>query len=1090
MKNIKSTFLKYLLFSLLITLLSCSKLEHKTVVIDRGPAQVFPIGLNADCTKLLNTIGKRSKLKLTNIEKELIQIDMVDNPDILLTKLINKLANIKPDLAKQVVKARRLKESFGSSKIELDLTNLEGKMSNFLNGPYRKIIGSRGLSEPFMSIKKIGMDTLVIKHMEDKYPLMVKWSSDVAEPSHVVEELRGSKTYRVLYLPASMTSKNDYKLLKNKYIYQLINASRLHKYISSRHSLIMSISSLLHEGQLIFNRKTQGEYFEFRDKLDSDSELRTRVKSMLFLGSTGVGKTKIITDTIDRKIVQMNKIFNKQNHHKKLSVVMANSPSLVNHLAKNIGGDLYREHGQGKFRLIQWGGKDTEKMSYQELLKFIEESDVPVILVTSGNVLIRRMETADNLTKLFRYTNSVIIDEAHNSETKSFKGLMDSAMKVAEDDRKSDDIMTSLDILGLTASPINRNRRTSDLFDFTFWGSIDTAGKLSIKIKKYATQMIEDKGHDVLEWIRMRKQYNNAIDRGEITAPDEPIYFNPHDYGHSFDTVFKRASKGTHSNVNIENLKKVWPDIEKMIVDHGPGIIHTYQRDANDIAAALSELSGKNYVSLKRVTPNQKVLLYKAFVDQTPYLLNGESEPRIIDAIVGKIEEGHDFPDAGWYLNFKKYVKFPESLQGQGRIVRIALDKLTPIIIYFGEEIDSIAFKDVRDLILRKMGKLRRKIAKGNKFINSRKPSKTHPDSIIGHMMGDFNAQMEAFFRINSGLTADFGKDKAIDKEIIVELRKRLLKMRKSGSNKEIADGFKDLLAQIHSFAFLKKDLKQTWKFCDKMLKGEKDLTTRFTSDELYILSQKHQMEMIQEFRLMKNWMGSVPRSIMEEISLEHINSSEVARSVSAFVERNNLIPYEFDNISRSNSLKKVLDETLENYPETFWTKLSYRGKVLIDGLLKGNKNVLFEDALDDFVAKNERLPVYSFEKIDDSLRNIDSSIEHKLVEKLRAYMGDGRLQLNFLNESTLKTLDSSELLHKEMIRMTASLDDLLASLKRELGSFEYKKIAKSELNLSKLSEMESFRILRTISDLSDKKLPLSSEYIKMIKALIKSHLE
>ncbi|MEK7397734.1 MAG: hypothetical protein AAB116_12455, partial [Candidatus Poribacteria bacterium] len=561
------------------------------------------------------------------------------------------------------------------------------------------------------------------------------------------------------------------------------------------------------------------------------------------------------------------------------------------------------------------------------------------------------------------------------------------------------------------------------------------------------------------------------------------IFFEPREHGFKFDTIFERSASGTHPNVNTSRLKAIWKPVSHMIDGHGPGVIHAYPRDADNIAVTLSELSGKNFVSLSSLSPIERDTVTKAFQKRTPY------KGRSVDAIVGKIREGLDFPDAGWYLSFKKYVRYPETIQGQGRVVRLNLDKPTPVIIYFGENMKSVAFNDVRELVLGKIGLLPRKMANGRGFQWARNPQNTHPGSKLGETMSELNVAMEAVFRRHPELSKQFGDTADPNPEIVSALQDTVLSNRSSQENREIAQAVKQLIYQINSFSFYKGTLSETWKYCDKLLRafnGGKPYSNRLSNDDLAILQNHRQMEMIKEFRAMKSWIGPIPRAVLEDIQLQPNGVYEMAETVNAFVARYGKPPEQVGG--ESSLFIRNLKDTMSVSSETLYSRLNHISKVTLEPMFMNNSSISFEKSITDHFGRTGRLPDFIFEKLGQGTElTLADKVDHRLAQRLQAYIQTGSLDTSNLSPEFLKVLDQSEFFTHPILDISKAIADSTEGLSLTAGNKQ--QLAK-EMTFNRLMLHEEFGALKTLDSLAKQGLPNSIKYKKFIEDLLQRHFQ
>ncbi len=1014
----------------------------------------------------------KSKVGLTEIEKSLEGLPPFVVLEEQLKIVLKELEVTNPNLASKVQKAINKKNSSGAKALEIKTSQFAQKMASFLNGPFKKITGPRGVSEPFVKMVMIDEDTLFVFHEGDKFPFIIKWDDVMAPKVDLVAradlklqnflEVPEVTAFQVLSIPRGMTEVEDLDLLDSE-VRALITGSQMNRYIASDRSLIMKIAAILHDEQLMFDRPTQKEFMSIRQKLNTDQDLRRIVDSLLFIAPTAAGKTRILGANVINKVKQVNSLLTKNpKYPKKLSVVMANTPDLVNQLAFEIGKHVRSEIIPANYRIIQWGGLLSEDMPLQALMKMVENSDMPVILITSSQTIASRVKSDDEITGLFKLANSLSIDEAHNSSSGTFKRVMNASLQIAKLDRQKSDVSDALDILGVTASPLTRTQRTVDVFGRSYWASIDTPSGFAKEVKDTANGVERStSATDVIEYVRIQQQFQNARVRGEITAPESPLYFNPKDYGYKFDSVFGRGASGTQPTVSIDKLTEIWPTIFPIINNHGRGVIQTYPRDADSVAKTLSSLTGKNYVSLNLGDVKRDAVL-------NAFKTGGLYEGKTVDAIVGRIKEGLDFPEAGWFLSFIRYVRFPGNIQAQGRVVRLSPNKVTPPIIYFGEAVDKIAFQDVRDLIFNKLGKLPRSLSEGRGFSASRIFAKTHPNSSLGKATPELNTAIEVLFRQNGGLAREYAADEIVDPEVILKLQKVVNDLRRMRGNHEVAQALNHFTHQVQSYKFARETLNETWKYCDGLLKAKTKgapYSKNFTPFDLKILNDDAEMERVAEFRAMKAWLGGITRDVLQDMPLPSRGVYDLADRMNAFANR-----YDDKAVEAINGwiFKDEFTQAVNVSTEALWDKLNYRSRAVFDSFFKQAQEKSIEENLNEYFAVNGKLPNFFFDNLEDGKEVLlKDKLSHRLAERFQAYIQSGKIDLSKLDRKFLEALDASSFYGKTVGHALAALQTQLTKVAREVGPEAFKEITISFEDLSQHQAFGSFRIVEQLAEMN-----------------------
>lgn len=919
--------------------------------------------------------------------------------------------------------ARRIDQAWDKKRrgrsLMLDLSHLPSFMGDFIRGPFMRVVGSRGVSEPFVQLRAIDGQTLEIIHAGDAYPMRVKWSADVTSIKSVRSEKMGEQVYQVLELPQRLTSLRELnKEVEPRWIWALISGSAMHPYIPAD-SPWVRMSRALHDGQLHFDRPTQKEAKEVRALLRQNPELRAKIQSLLFVAPTATGKTRVLGDAL------VDFIQSYSAGPKRLAILATKTPDLTHELARNISQQLHQSVSLNRYRILQWGGEGSESLSLSALSRLIENSSVPVILITSyPTILARSKESSEGLSALSKHMEMLLVDEAHNATGESVTSLFQEAKK------------QKAFIFGVTASPITRTVRTTELFDASFWAGTDKVGLWAQKHLEGKTKLEESEG--VLEWVRMYEQYHIAKNRGEINASD-PQIFRPEENGFNFSSIFRRG-EGSSSYVDLAKLKLIWPRVAGLIEGHGPGVIHTHPRDADPVAQTLSELSGKNFISLQRYSAEKRVQIYEAFRS------GGLFEGRPVDAIVGSIREGLDFPQAGWYLNFKKYVKFPEIIQGPGRVVRIAHNKLNPVILFFGEQVDRVSFAAVKEFVMSRLGSLPRSLPEGRLYTGARRQGQR---AEMIRAIDQLNTAMEAFLRTQSHQLKALGDLKKPNLQVLGELRALLHELRYSGEVRELKQAIIDFIAQAYTYPVFNGQLKSSWAAAEKIQKSD-----AFAA----------------EFRSYFGNLGPVPRKVLEEMDLNPINVTEVAQIVNRFVQVHGENPLRSDK--SSEALKQWVKHGLQISPQGLWRRMDPEARSQLSQDVARADQVTLEQKLNEWVKDYQKLPDWDLGVFLSRERQVDENLSARLYHELNEAIRTGRLNVEELSPQVQKELAQSELLVGQFLAAKETLERVLqarADGSPDLNSYFHRLAEQGLLKIDYLRWSEELGVLRVMDELKKK---------------------
>jgi superfamily II DNA or RNA helicase len=629
--------------------------------------------------EVANALIDESPVNRTRIEKLIFEGNHKLSHGDMLTHLIEDLKKESPAMAAKAKNALKLKKQKGYKTLELNINKYNKKFKDLLNGPWKKITGKGGLSAPFVSIKTRSQNILEISHMADEFSLIIEWTNKVEYIRSASNEKRYGKRCRVLRIPIHMTRRSEITALE-PYLFELISGSYFQPFISSHQSTVKQICALLHDGKLIKNRPGQNQFVQLLNKFYPDEDFKKQMQSLLYVAPTGAGKTRILGLAATEHIKRFKREYKKKTRRpiKNITMLVTQDPRLVDQLARDIGPQIANEFHEGEFRLIQWGGTMTENLKFKDFMNNFLDDNVPTIIFTSTQSLGMRVKGV-NLRKLLERVSTVAIDEAHHTHQPAFQKLLRAANKQAEIDRRRKHPLP-LTTFGVTATPNQKDKTSSQVFDQAFWALIDNLDEFVEEVKDSSREHHTD-------WFKVPVQLTMAKHAGEITAQLDPDFVSASEVKPGLKSIFKvvKTRYGGHVDyVNNRHMGSVWKYLKKRISDQGKGVIDCYPRDCVRIANSLSRTSGKNFVALdSELSTRERNKILNCFRNQTPY------KGRDIYALVGTIGEGFDFPFIGWYVSMKRFVKPWEVYQGPGRAFRLSLGKNVPEVIFFGQQIDE-----------------------------------------------------------------------------------------------------------------------------------------------------------------------------------------------------------------------------------------------------------------------------------------------------------------------------------------------------------------------------------------------------------------
>ncbi len=994
-------------------------------------------------------------------------------PQEVIEAAIKQLKNIDQELASKVESAYAIRQSQGATALRLNLSELDGKMIDFINGPYYRRVQNAGISEPFMEIRKIDSYHLWIRHLGDELPMIVRWHKEVDAPFVRVmgiEDLGLSAAalpdqtvsrLQVLNLPESMNNRSAMGRLERE-VNQLISGSYINNYFAAS-SAAARANRVIHNVPLISDRPTQAEFRAIRQAFDEDPQLQSLLESLLFVAPTGSGKTRILAINAEAQMDVIAKANLQSSLNKrKATVLMANTVDLINQLAEDVAEQIALTRSLNGFRIIQWGGGNTEPGDLKKLIHFIDQSEQPVLLVTSVQTIASRVKGDEAMDLLFSRTMGLSIDEAHNATSPTFKRVIAAAQRQKKQNEQ-------FLFLGTTATPMNRTILTETIFQHVYYASKDTPKFFVRGVTEGFRQKTTTPEN--LIWVTMQDQIAAAARKGEINAPD-PVYMP--------NNVFKRASKGTHSNVHPERFYKLWTEeIESQVALNGPGIIHCFPRDAKVLAPYLSKKTGKNFLDISRLSANRRIEAFEAYRKGEPF----RGEP--IYALVGPMREGLDFPYAGWMVVAKRYIGFPENIQAPGRVFRIAPGKPVPKVFFLAEEDNRRAYQAIQDLVMRNAGRLPTRLAQGRGFSNSRRLDSSLP---LSNLSQQLNVAMELFYRKNPELARRFADQNPnrLSPDIVNDFHQALNQEFRLSGNAELAQVVHAFFARVMSYKFYQGNLEKTWNFTDQLLKAKRAGSSKGMSDYAKaILKDPAEMKRVEEFRTSKNWLGANTRGVVERYDYQPSGVYQLAEVINATVRNYGDETYKLLT-SKDHHLNEIFTEALSVSPTGLYSRLSHRAKAMLDSLFIKRDEVGIEAAFNAYIKKHKQMPSYYFERLSENLPiRVEDKNSHFLFQRFRAALESGTLRVEELSPESLKMLSSSRILDDAAQSLIIEIRRQMVELIDEIGLTQYRKIKLSFNDIA--SDPEVGGVLRIIDRLAKKGDPKAKQLKQSITEVLKT---
>jgi len=340
----------------------------------------------------------------------------------------------------------------------------------------------------------------------------------------------------------------------------------------------------------------------------------------------------------------------------------------------------------------------------------------------------------------------------------------------------------------------------------------------------------------------------------------------------------------------------------------------------------------------------------------------------------------------------------------------------------------------------------------------------------MANAIENLNANMEAFFRLQSQLTKQLGADKDhLNPEIVKALQNILNDIRYSSENREISLSLRQFIAECYAYPFFKGQLKSSWAFAEKIvalakLTPEQKAAKRLSDIEKDYLNKPEVVEMAKEFRGFFANIGPIPRAILETMDLSPINVSDVAQAANTFVHHHGKAP-SVDEFG-ANYLNTLLDHSISISPQGVWRNLSTEAKSFLAARFDSKSRQDFETTINDFFVQTKQIPEFDLELALGHERDVYTNLTNRLALEMNRKLLAGEVNISALSPEVRMDLEQSEVLAD----MVVKLREVLAQIKNEAPTSEYIKRLKQEgyFKYEYLMLTKELGLLKTLKDLAD----------------------
>jgi hypothetical protein len=167
-------------------------------------------------------------------------------------------------------------------------------------------------------------------------------------------------------------------------------------------------------------------------------------------------------------------------------------------------------------------------------------------------------------------------------------------------------------------------------------------------------------------------------------------------------------------------------------------------------------------------------------------------------------------------------------------------------------------------------------------------------------------------------------------------------------------------------------------------------------------------------------------------------------------------------------SLKNDFNEALSVSSDIMWDKLSYKARIIFEDKFNKSAEKSFEETISNYFSQHKKFPAFYFDKLDeDTVLFVEDKIAHRLAERFESHLQTGRINLNDLDASFLKELDSSAFYSKVVAQTILGLEKGLNNAIKESGDDALNELELSFEDLLTYPEFGSLKLVNQLAELN-----------------------
>ncbi len=448
--------------------------------------------------------------------------------------------------------------------------------------------------------------------------LRIEWTSDISEPMVV-----SSESEKILRIPHGYDWKDEEA---RGFVNPWLIGHSLHPYTKVKGAVEERVA--LGESGIHLKPVQNDGVVAARATIDAGQN------KFLFVAPTSTGKTVVLLEVMQEQL---------KRSQKKLHIVIADQNNLVDQLGEDVA-KLQSAEGVPEFKILQWGG-DNERSSIADLTARAEESDKPIVLVTTVQSLkaeLARGNADANYHQMRNVLGTMAYDEVQHLGAPQSRGLVDELVDHED---------ASAFLYGTTATPIHEDVFVEEMFD----------GRFFLAYLDSPESFLEAGAHRQWRSSYILDQLRRGLEQGEFTGFKDTK-------GLYKDSELKDFFVGSTTRINSDRYPELMERLAPSIERNEFGFFSVGSTaEADELVLQLTKAfskdgDGPKFAAYHSNMPDDQQDAVKAAIN--------DGDLNFI-VTVKKLDEGINIPRLSLYVDLNRTIGVRQFFQRVGRVLRL-----------------------------------------------------------------------------------------------------------------------------------------------------------------------------------------------------------------------------------------------------------------------------------------------------------------------------------------------------------------------------------------------------------------------------------